>query len=147
VLGFGIHGALVSGRIAARAVDDPEGAASEFREVTRYLVPAMLLWRVYGMIPIRDWLYGHLAGWKDLVLLSSWLPERAIPGSRPAGWPGREKLDGGQGGSFLMLKLGSSHGAPPEACWYPRSSCAAHPRAGSSRARAAARAAGRSTSR
>jgi flavin-dependent dehydrogenase len=33
VLLFGVHGALVSGKIAARAVDDPQGALEEFRRV------------------------------------------------------------------------------------------------------------------
>jgi hypothetical protein len=32
---FGIHGALVSGRIAARAVTDPEGAAQDFRRFSK----------------------------------------------------------------------------------------------------------------
>lgn len=39
VLLFGVHGALVTGRIAALAVDDPEAAYREFRRVNR-------LWRV-----------------------------------------------------------------------------------------------------
>jgi flavin-dependent dehydrogenase len=33
---FGIHGALVSGRIAARAVTDPEGATRDFKRFNRY---------------------------------------------------------------------------------------------------------------
>ncbi|MGQ9474903.1 MAG: NAD(P)/FAD-dependent oxidoreductase [Actinomycetota bacterium] len=36
VLLFGVHGALVTGSIAARAVDDPEGAYREFRRVNRF---------------------------------------------------------------------------------------------------------------
>jgi flavin-dependent dehydrogenase len=37
---FGIHGALLSGRIAARAVTDPEGAARDFRGFNKGYKPA-----------------------------------------------------------------------------------------------------------
>lgn len=33
---FGIHGAILSGRVAAMAVEDPESAAREFRRMNRY---------------------------------------------------------------------------------------------------------------
>ncbi len=36
VLLFGVHGALVTGRIAALAVDEPERAYREFRKVNRF---------------------------------------------------------------------------------------------------------------
>jgi len=52
LMGFGISGALVTGKVAARAVYDPEGAQDEFRRFTRMFKPA--------------WRFKHHLWWKLL---------------------------------------------------------------------------------
>lgn len=48
---FGLHGAMVSGRIAAMAVSDKATAASEFKRATAMFAPAYLAKKLVNMVP------------------------------------------------------------------------------------------------
>ncbi len=76
---FGIHGALVSGRIAARAIDDPEGALEDFKRFNRYFRMSWYLNR-----PLQNPLKFHFF---NLYFRLPWLftpfirlTDRGIPG-------------------------------------------------------------------
>jgi len=51
---FGIHGALLSGKIAATAVSDPERAQKEFRSLNRFFVPTLIQRRIYEKNFLRN---------------------------------------------------------------------------------------------
>lgn len=51
ILCFGMHGALLSGVIAARAIGDPEGAGKEFRRMNRNFYPLMAAKRAVDLLP------------------------------------------------------------------------------------------------
>jgi flavin-dependent dehydrogenase len=53
ILCFGMHGAFVSGALAARAVADPEGAAKEFRRMNRNFPALMAISKVATRLPQR----------------------------------------------------------------------------------------------
>ncbi len=53
ILFFGMHGAFLSGKIAARAVDDPAGAYDEFRRLNVTFYPVLLAKRLLDLSP-RD---------------------------------------------------------------------------------------------
>ena len=54
---FGIHGALVSGKVASLAVTDPGRAQIEFRRLTRYFRSTLLFAKVLRELPMRTLLY------------------------------------------------------------------------------------------
>jgi len=51
---FGIHGALLSGKIAAMAVRDPEGAEREFQRINRNFARTLIGRRIYERNPFRN---------------------------------------------------------------------------------------------
>jgi flavin-dependent dehydrogenase len=51
---FGIHGALYSGKVAALAVRDPEGARKEFRRLNRFFAPTLFQRRLYEKNFLRN---------------------------------------------------------------------------------------------
>jgi len=53
ILFFGMHGAFLSGKIAAMALDDPVGAEREFRRLNRTFKPVLAVKRLADAIP-RD---------------------------------------------------------------------------------------------
>ncbi len=48
---FGIHGALVSGKIAALAVQDREEAQKEFHRCNRYFLRTFRAKQIYARLP------------------------------------------------------------------------------------------------
>ena len=50
---FGIHGALVSGKIAALAVEDRDGAQMEFNRVNRYFHRTFRAKQIYQRLPTQ----------------------------------------------------------------------------------------------
>lgn len=59
---FGIHGALLSGRIAATAVLDREKAEKEFRWLNRFFVPSLVQRRIYEKNFLRNQIFNFLVG-------------------------------------------------------------------------------------
>lgn len=59
ILFFGMHGAFLSGKIAARALDDPTGAYEEFRRLNVAYRPLLAVKRMTGMLP-RDVMVKHV---------------------------------------------------------------------------------------
>ncbi len=53
---FGIHGALMSGKIAALAISNPEQAEKEFRWLNRFYVPMLIQRRFYEKNFLRNYL-------------------------------------------------------------------------------------------
>jgi len=57
---FGIHGALLSGKIAATAVSRPEQAEKEFRVLNRFFVPTLIQRRIYEKNFLRNHMFNFL---------------------------------------------------------------------------------------
>lgn len=57
---FGIHGALMSGRIAATAVLHPEKAEKEFNWLNRFFVPTLIQRRIYEKNFLRNQIFNFL---------------------------------------------------------------------------------------
>jgi flavin-dependent dehydrogenase len=53
ILFFGMHGAFISGKIAAEALTDPVGAEKEFKRLNRTFVPVLATKRLADAVP-RD---------------------------------------------------------------------------------------------
>jgi hypothetical protein len=79
---FGIHGALVSGRIAALTVMDKEKGQAEFARVNRYFTQTFRAKQVYELLPTKAKLslFGAMA--RAPYLFSPVIPliSRGIPG-------------------------------------------------------------------
>ncbi len=57
---FGIHGALLSGKVAATAVSDPEKAEKDFRALNRFFVPTLIQRRIYERNALRNHMFNLL---------------------------------------------------------------------------------------
>lgn len=79
---FGIHGALVSGRIAALTVMDREKGQAEFTRVNRYFTQTFRAKQMYEMLPVKAKLAAFRAMAKAPYLFSPVIPliSRGIPG-------------------------------------------------------------------
>ena len=79
---FGIHGALVSGKIAALAVADRDAAQKEFNRVNRYFHRTFRAKQLYQRLPTQTKiaLYGLMAGCPYLFSPFIRLISRGIPG-------------------------------------------------------------------
>lgn len=77
---FGIHGALLSGKVAAMAVTDPEKALREHKRFMRYFRQTYYAKKISDMVPFRVKLaqLGMLVPW--LVKPAMRLFDRGIPG-------------------------------------------------------------------
>ena len=85
---FGIHGALVSGRIAALAVMDKEKGQAEFARVNRYFTQTFRAKQVYERLPVKAKLALFKAMAKAPYLFSPMMPliSRGIPGHEETGY-------------------------------------------------------------
>jgi flavin-dependent dehydrogenase len=85
---FGIHGALVSGRIAALAVMDKEKGRAEFARVNRYFTQTFRAKQVYERLPVKARLALFKAMAKAPYLFSPMMPliSRGIPGHEETGY-------------------------------------------------------------
>lgn len=84
---YGIHGAVVSGKIAAQAVDDPEGALREFRKFSRWFA-FTLFQRRLGLtvfLPLRFVFMKMMVTVPWLFLPSFWMGGKGVPGY-PGNW-------------------------------------------------------------
>ncbi len=79
---FGIHGALVSGRIAALTVMDKEKGRAEFNRVNRYFTQTFRAKQMYELLPVKAKLAMFKAMAKVPFLFSPVIPliSRGIPG-------------------------------------------------------------------
>ena len=78
---FGIHGALVSGKIAAMAVRDQEAALKEFRRVNRFFLPTLIQRRIYERLPLKNQLINILLSrFPALACQLSRLTAMGVPG-------------------------------------------------------------------
>lgn len=82
LMGFGIHGAIVSGYISARAVIDPIGAVRDFNRMMRYFKPLKFIWELFDVIPWKFTLFKNFLKIPLLPSLSSHISEVAVPGYR-----------------------------------------------------------------
>jgi flavin-dependent dehydrogenase len=57
---FGIHGALLSGKIAALAVSDPEKAEQAFRNLNRFFIPTLIQRRIYEKNFLRNQIFNFM---------------------------------------------------------------------------------------
>jgi flavin-dependent dehydrogenase len=83
---FGIHGALLSGKVAATAVDDPDRAIQAFRDMNRFYRISYYLRRFFSRVPGRlaamDFNIRHpLFSFPMMALTSA-----AVPGYRHGFW-------------------------------------------------------------
>ena len=82
---FGIHGALLSGKIAAMAVDRPEEALVLFRNLNRHFWKSYLLRKGFEAFPWPFFLYRRMMSNQRLFFPVMQLLGRGVPGS-PDGW-------------------------------------------------------------
>jgi hypothetical protein len=82
---FGIHGALLSGKVAAMAVDQPEEALRLFRSLNRHFWKAYLLRKGYEVNPFGFSLYRNMMAKQRLFLPLPYLLGLGVPGG-PKGW-------------------------------------------------------------
>lgn len=82
---FGIHGALLSGKIAAMAVRDREAAEREFQRINRNYVRTWVRRRLYQCNPLRNSLQAFLLGrFPETACRLSRRATEGIPGYSPA---------------------------------------------------------------
>ena len=83
---FGIHGAILSGRLAAVAVDDPDRAAREFKEMNKYYRINYYLRRFFDRVPgklaMMDFNMRHPLPCYPMMAITS----AAVPGYRKGVW-------------------------------------------------------------
>ena len=83
---FGIHGAILSGKVAATAVDDPERAIQEFKNMNRFYRISYYMRRFFSRMPGRlammDFNIRHPLIAYPMMLLTS----AAIPGYHHGTW-------------------------------------------------------------
>lgn len=77
---FGIHGALLSGKIAALAVTDRERAISEFERLNRYFRSTLLFARLIGALPMRLSIFRSIFRYPRLFGFILRIGGRAVPG-------------------------------------------------------------------
>jgi len=77
---FGIHGALLSGKVAALAVTDRERAISEFERMNRYFRSTLLFARVIGALPMRISMFRSIFRYPRLFGFILRIGGRAVPG-------------------------------------------------------------------
>ncbi len=77
---FGIHGALLTGKIAALAVHQPEEAQAEFKKINRFFIPALLQRRLYELNPLRHQIFNMLLMCPRMTCQLSRLATLGIPG-------------------------------------------------------------------
>jgi len=82
---FGIHGALLSGKIAAMAVDEPDQALKQFRELNRNFWRSYLLRKAYEAMPFGFALFRSLTEHPRVFAPLTHLLGGGVPGG-PAGW-------------------------------------------------------------
>ncbi len=82
---FGIHGALMSGKIAATAVDEPDKALKLFREMNRNYWKSYLLRKVYESIPFGFALYRSMLAHQRLFSPVTRIMGGGVPGG-PKDW-------------------------------------------------------------
>ena len=82
---FGIHGALLSGKIAADAVDQPEEALRRFRELNRNFWRSYLLRKTYEALPFGFAVFRNLIAHPRLFAPVTHILGGGVPGG-PAGW-------------------------------------------------------------
>ena len=84
---FGIHGAILSGKVAATAVEDPDRAIREFRDMNKYYRISYYLRRFFSHVPGRrlammEFNIRHPLFAYPMMLLTS----AAVPGYRQGIW-------------------------------------------------------------
>jgi hypothetical protein len=77
---FGIHGALLSGKIAAMALEEPEKAQAEFKRINRFYVATWLQRRLYEYNPLRHHMFHALLMCPSLTCQLSRCATLGIPG-------------------------------------------------------------------
>ena len=92
---FGIFGALLSGKVAAKAVDDPVGARADFRGFIKNYVRSYLFFKVFEKIPneyklkffnaTKDYLWEMFRKWPQFAKPFAYFVDCGIPGV-PEGW-------------------------------------------------------------
>jgi flavin-dependent dehydrogenase len=79
-LGFGIHGACLSGKIAAVAVKDKDKAQAMFDEANKYFWKAKRIWDVTNRIPRKYDLMNFFFKFKKYALPLTKYQSKSIPG-------------------------------------------------------------------
>jgi len=82
---FGIHGALLSGKIAADAVDDPDLALDQFRRMNCNYWKSYLLRKAYEAVPFGFALYRSMIAHPRLFAPVTRILGGGVPGG-PPGW-------------------------------------------------------------
>ena len=80
---FGIHGALLSGKVAATAIKDPEAAEAEFRRINRGFIRTLIQRRFYQSNPFRNHIFNVLLRFPNMTSRLSRFATRGIPGYVP----------------------------------------------------------------
>ncbi len=82
---FGIHGALLSGKVAALAVDRPEEALHLFRDLNRHYWKSFIVRKGFERFPYGYFLFRNMISKQRLFLPLLLLLGQAVPGG-PKGW-------------------------------------------------------------
>jgi flavin-dependent dehydrogenase len=83
---FGIHGAILSGKVAATAVEDPDRAMKEFRRITRYYRIAYFVKEFQKRMPKNMEMMEFSLMHPRLFYPMMWITSLAVPGYRQGIW-------------------------------------------------------------
>jgi hypothetical protein len=86
---FGIHGALLSGKIAAMAIQDPDRAEAEFKRINRSFISALLQRRLFERNPLRHHIFNLLLRVPRVTCGLSRFATMGIPGYVQGHFPKR----------------------------------------------------------
>ena len=81
--GFGINGALISGKIAATAITSKQKALQEFKNYKSYLNKALLLHTVYWHLPLKNFIRSQAIKYQDKLIFPV---KKSIPGFTDKNW-------------------------------------------------------------
>ena len=81
--GFGINGALISGKIAAVSITSKQKALQEFKKFTSHLNKNLLLHTIYWHLPLKNLIRSRVLKYHDRQLFPV---QRSIPGFTEKDW-------------------------------------------------------------
>ena len=81
--GFGINGALISGKIAAISIISKQKAIQEFKQLTSHMNKDLLLHTIYWHLPFKNLFRSQIMKYQDKQLIPG---KRSIPGFSDEDW-------------------------------------------------------------
>jgi flavin-dependent dehydrogenase len=81
--GFGINGALISGKIAATSILSKKKALQEFKKFTYNMNKNLLLHTIYWHLPFKNFIRSRIIKYQDMQIIPG---KRSIPGFTDQDW-------------------------------------------------------------